>query len=180
MIKRHALIIECSEIPGQDKLPGAKKDADSWEDYLLSNQGGAWLSSEIAVLRNPSPQAVKLKIALMPNGYGLVTFSGHGYVSSQTKETMVCLQGGDMSETALIPTSERSTIILDSCRGVHLAIESFAEARLSAMYKSASDSERFRALFDKALISAEKGLCKLYGCAFEQAAQESKAGKSVV
>ena len=44
------------------------------------------------------------------------------------------------------------------------------------MYKSASDRENFRVLFDTAIERAEKGLCKLYGCAFEQAAQESKAG----
>ena len=52
---------------------------------------------------------------------------------------------------------------------------SFMEA-LGAMRKSAAEGSKFRNLFDTALERAEKGVCRLYGCAFEQAAQESKAG----
>lgn len=173
MIKRQALVIECSAINGQDKLPGAQRDADSWQEFLLSNRGGAWRNDEITVLRNPTPQMVRSKIALITDGYGFVTFSGHGYVAEQTKNTMVCLQGGNISEIELTPSSPRATVILDSCRGIQAL--SFMEA-LSAMRKLAADSGQFRNLFDTALERAEKGVCKLYGCAFEQAAQESKAG----
>lgn len=175
MIKRNALIIECSAVAGQEKLPGAIRDADAWRSYLLSNRGGAWSSNEITVLSNPTPQLVRSKISLMTDGYSFVTFSGHGYVSARNKETMVCLQGGDVSEIDLTPTSERASIILDSCRGVvSVALEAiFAEASLR---KASEDRESFRILFDRALERAEKGDCRIYGCAFDQAAQENKAG----
>lgn len=173
MIVRHALIIECSEIVGQDPLPGARRDADNWNEFLLSNRGGLWRTSEIAVLRNPSSTQVKSVIGKMTGGYGFVTFSGHGYVSAQTGETMVCLQGGNLSEIELTPKSPRTTVILDSCRGVYTV--AFAEA-FEVMRKAAGDDARFRTLFDAALERAELGVCRAYGCSFEQAAQESKAG----
>lgn len=177
MLTRHAIIIECSAISGQEKLPGAIRDADAWEKYLLSYKGGAWRNNEITVLHNPTPQIVKSTISRMPDGYGFVTFSGHGYVSASSKETMICLQGGNMSENELVPSSSRTTLILDSCRGViSESLESFAEARLSTMTKSMSDAERYRSIFDAALAKAEKGNCKLYGCSFDEASQESKAG----
>jgi hypothetical protein len=169
MINRHALIIECSAIDGLDKLPGAVKDAGTWEEFLLSNRGGAWKDNEITILSNPTQQTVRSVIMRMNNGYGFVTFSGHGYVSAQTKETMVCLQGGNISETALTPSSSRATVILDSCRGVKTV--AFAEA-ISAMRKQANDAIQYRHLFDTALENAETGVCKLYGCGFGQAAGE--------
>ncbi|MBI5791872.1 MAG: caspase family protein [Rhodocyclales bacterium] len=173
MIERHALIIECSEIVGQEPLPGARRDADNWNEFLLSNRGGLWRTSEISMLRNPSSVQVKSAIARMTSGYGFVTFSGHGYVSAQTRETMVCLQGGNLSEIELTPNSPRATVILDSCRGIYEV--AFAEA-LAVMKKAAGDDVQFRFLFDAALERAEMGICRAYGCSFNQAAQESKAG----
>lgn len=173
MIKRHALVIECSEIVGQDKLPGAQRDAIAWREFLLSDRGGAWRRDEITVLNNPTRQNVLSRLGLMNEGYGFVTFSGHGFVSGATNETMACLQGGNISEFELTPACPRATVVLDSCRGV-LAV-TFAEA-LTALHKRAADNTRYRDLFDTALEIAEKGACTLYGCAFEQAAQESSAG----
>lgn len=175
MIKRNALIIECSAIDGQEKLPGATRDASAWQNYLLSNRGGAWRSNEISILSNPTLQIVRSKIALMTDGYSFVTFSGHGYVSARTKETMLCLQGGEISEIGLTPSSNRVTLILDSCRGIISEALAFAEAR-ALLRKSEVDSSQFRNLFDSALERAEMGACKLYGCAFDQSAQETKAG----
>lgn len=170
MIERRALIVECSAIAGQDKIVGAQKDAYAWQEFLLSHRGGAWRNNEITILNNPTPQTVRSKIALMSTGYSFVTFSGHGYVNAYTKKTMVCLQGGDISESELTPSSDRATIILDSCRGQTFALAEFAEAR--AMLKAAADSSQYRNLFDAALERSEYGVCQLYGCAFKQAAHE--------
>ena len=173
-MKRHALIIECSAINGQDKLPGAIRDAEAWQKYLRSNIGGAWSDSEISILRNPTPSEMKALISRRSDDYNFITFSGHGYVASHTNETMICLQGGSLSETDLITPASRSTVILDSCRGILSA--HFSEALCSEMYKSFVDSQRYRTLFDNAISRAEKGVCQLYGCSFGEAAQESKAG----
>jgi hypothetical protein len=174
MIKRHALIIGCPNVNGQEKLPGAQIDVDAWKNFLLSNHGGGWYHNEITVLTNPTPQEVHSKIKDMPDGYSFITFSGHGYVDSSSS-TMICLQGGNVSELDLVPSSARTTVILDSCRGL-LQVKALKESLEMLRHEVAVDREKFRDRFDIALEHAEKGICRIYGCAFEQAAQESKAG----
>lgn len=171
MIERRALIIECSEIAGLGKIAGAQKDAYAWQEYLLSKRGGAWRDNEITILNNPTPQAVRSKIALMSTGYSFVAFSGHGHVNAYSRKTMVCLQGGDISESELTPSSSRATVILDSCRGETFAFAEAMEKR--AMLKAEADSSQYRNLFDAALERSEYGVCQLYGCAFKQAAHEN-------
>lgn len=171
MIKRHALVIECSAIAGLGKISGAQKDAVAWQKFLLSNRGGAWRNDELTILSNPTPQEVRSKIALMTNGYSFVTFSGHGHVTEPSRKTMVCLQGGDISESELTPSSPRVTVILDSCRE---QTYSFAEEVMEslAMHKTASAASQYRNLFDTALERSSEGVCQLYGCSFKQSAHE--------
>lgn len=83
---------------------------------------------------------------------------------------MVCLQGGNISEAELTPSSSRTTVILDSCREQMYTFAETIESR--AMLKSATDTTQYRKLFDAALERSAEGVCQLYGCAFKQAAHE--------
>jgi hypothetical protein len=174
MLQRKALIIECSKVSGLEPLPGAKRDAQSWRDYLLSNRAGAWFEDEITVLSNPSKSQVHAVVDEMREGYAFIAFSGHGWVNKNSGETMIEVEGGSISQTELIPKCKRATLIFDSCRGVVGAEKMVAFSE--ALRKSYSPDKRHRDIFDEALRNAEEGCCWLFGCAFNQAAQESKAG----
>lgn len=174
-MERKALIIECSNVAGLDKLPGATIDASSWRDYLISARGGAWYNSEIVILRNPDKSMVINEVNSINSDYAFIAFSGHGYVSKETSLTMVCVNGGNLSESELTPSAQRSVVVMDSCRGALLesAMRSVASSLLS---KGLNLYDDYRKIFDESVLSAEAGECKIYGCAFDQAAQESSAG----
>lgn len=172
-MERHAVIIECSAIPGQDRLPGCALDAAAWKDYLCSAAGGAWYNSEIEVLSNPSAKAALACTQKIYAGYGFVAFSGHGYVDMSTGQTMACFVGGNLSDSQLAPPSDRATLIMDSCRGLaHVAIAKESMELREAVI----DKQAYRDLFDRALERAEKGSCRIYGCSFDEAANEEKTG----
>lgn len=116
-MKRTAIIIESSEVSGENPLPGAKLDATNWKQYLLSDLGGAWSSVEIHVLSHPAQSTVEQLISTASDGYTFVAFSGHG------EEGSVALNDYQKSCTIskLKPKSSQGTLILDTCRGINEA-----------------------------------------------------------
>lgn len=168
---RRALIIECSRVPNHDYLPGAETDAANWNRYLPQNKAGAWERSEIVTLHNPTRSEALAEVARARHGYGFVAFSGHGY--TKNGDTYLCMKDGDLSEYQLTPSAERATIILDSCRGDRTA--DFAESRtFDAVLTANVTSILYRNAFNNALADTEEGTIRIYGCSFNQAAQETK------
>ena len=68
MIKRHAFIIESSNVIGQKDLPGARIDQKSWISYLSSNLGGAWHNSEIKTYSKPKWSSLQADLASVKSG----------------------------------------------------------------------------------------------------------------
>lgn len=172
-MKRQALIIECSAVTGQSKLPGAVVDAAAWKKYLSSTRGGAWESGEIQTLSNPTPALILSRVAAMSGDYGLIAFSGHGCVVADT--TMVAAEGGLVSEQQLVTNPcVRLTLILDSCRGVESPTEL---AKSEVMLDSVEDRSAYRRAFEDAVLRSEKGTCRLYGCDFNEGSGEDPKGR---
>lgn len=169
---RRALIIECSNIPGYDRLPGAITDANNWNYYLPSNKAGAWDQAEIVTLHNPTCLQVQAEIRKMSSGYGFVAFSGHGCV--RNGDTHLRMYDGELTEYQLTPTAQRATVILDSCRGDRTAELSESMEARSAALKAETPRQLYRNLFDDALSRVEEGPIRIYGCSFNQAAQETR------
>lgn len=171
-MSRKALIIECSAVTGQDRLPGAAVDAAEWKDYLWLPRGGAWEGLEIEELHNPTRDKVLARISAMNANYGFITFSGHGYATGNT--TWLCLEGGVISDKEIIARApSKTTLVMDSCRGL-VRERALAKAQITLEdYKARAD---YRRLFDDAVKKAELGACRLYGCDFDESAQESEAG----
>ena len=46
-MKRFALLVEASNIKGEEELPGVRQDIDMMNSYLMSLVGGVWSEDEI-------------------------------------------------------------------------------------------------------------------------------------
>lgn len=89
-MKRGAVLIEASDLCG-GRIPGAKQDVALLNELLISDLGGAWESSEIIILINPSYHQIINAIATLASvGYAFISYSGHGYHAEELDETKVC------------------------------------------------------------------------------------------
>ena len=113
-MKRKAILIESSNVTGQDDLPGARVDIQNWVNFLTSALGGAWLSHEIVTMSKPTSAEVKKEIEVDLDCYSFVAFSGHG------RDGTVVLNEywDDFPISSLRPKSRQGTMIVDSCRGL--------------------------------------------------------------
>jgi hypothetical protein len=180
MFTRAAILIESSDISGEQDLPGARVDVENWRKHLLSKQGGAWESSEITVLNKPNWSTLhRLLEECKKTDYVFITFSGHGYHLSGKgiEETRICLTASDeIAVVSINPGNPRCTFVIDSCRGVvreEELLHEAAEAK-SLMKKEASDKFEYRKIFDSAVQQGERGVIRLFSCDLDEAAGESK------
>ena len=82
-MKIKALLIG-AEGSGDSYLPGVKQDINSFKNYLMSEDGGAWKDNEISILNSPSKLLLSLSlinITAENNDFILIYFAGHGSFS---------------------------------------------------------------------------------------------------
>jgi hypothetical protein len=179
-VKRFALLIEASEVPGETKLPGAKADVEGYHSWLYSLSGGDWRDDEIVCLHTPRVSEVKHALAVAGKvDYAFMAFSGHGYHAKELDLTKVCLRGGRLSVRDMIPDTNRATVVIDACRNVmpEIFTESF-ELSLNQRMKFAKAIVRrnYRKDFEMQVAAAEKGYTFLYSCDLDESAGESARG----
>lgn len=117
-VKRKAILIDASDVKGENDLPGARVDIDNWTRFLLSSLGGSWAADEIApVLHKPLLGDVLRLLDANSDAYCFVAFSGHG------SEGTVALNDHNKScpVSALKPKGTRGAMVIDSCRGIDMA-----------------------------------------------------------
>lgn len=117
-MNRKAIIIESSQVEGLDDLNGARKDAENWNNFLLSNLGGAWSSRDIVVLNTPLMSDVLSHISESSVDYLFVAFSGHGGIVDGKE--VICLKNGDypicLLKKLICDRCPKATLVLDCCR----------------------------------------------------------------
>lgn len=201
MCKRRAIIIECSEIPNESKLPGAKKDLFNWCKFLISDLGGAWNRQEICVLGTKSTcRDIVNVVNKCESEYLFIAFSGHGY--HENGEDYICLYNGVMSVACLKQIvcrfSSKATLVLDCCRGGDDAIVDVSGLRASRgpvrriqgdarpdivpcrtgvpVMESFSNNEgvlnRYARVWLKAMNKMPEGLVTMWACSKGEAAGE--------
>jgi hypothetical protein len=198
-MNRKAVLVESSDVKNHNDLPGARVDVENWRNFLKSNLGGSWADSEIVTLRKPFSSDVTAAVKLPTDYYCFVAFSGHG------REGSVVLNDYNTSFAIsdFRPTTDRATVIIDSCRGVERAqrlsfiktATAFAnESRTELVAKNALEEGRatiFASLdniynraenlslrqnrWEKALRDSAKGTVEMLSCAKGQGAGEDPA-----
>ena len=112
-MKRKAILIG-----NTSGLQGVKVDIFNFANYLKSNNGGAWYSSEIDELYDPPKNVLLSNIEAVKRDYPdyvVVMFSGHGgFIRSTILE--INGKGESIDESALGNIAKRQLSIFDCCR----------------------------------------------------------------
>jgi len=177
-MKRHAIIIEASNVKGLEHIPGAKSDANNLYKYFTSLAGGAWAYSEISILSHPLKRDLESAVNLTASfDYTIVAFSGHGYFSETKDQTCVIINDNEeICESELTPNSPRKLMILDTCRGIEEKVEEKTSIAARLILESAASQYQYRELYEASISKCERGTIKLYSCDKDESAQESKLG----
>ena len=181
-MNRYALLIEASNVCGEQELPGARNDVKLMQNYLMEPIGGCWLESEIEILNKPSYATICVKLALHATDYCMVYFSGHGSERKKGCPT-VCLNDTEreVPVMGLYPESPYGVVIADCCRGSGtegLGDEDNHRSILKEASTFSSDCSG-RRLFDLALGQCIKqngkdGIIEMLACAYNESASETK------
>lgn len=105
---------------------GAYDDERKYKEFFTSLEGGAWREDEILpTMYGPSSaELISHLLCLELEGleYLVIVFSGHGGLSQDGRNTVLCLagEGGcedyDIKDSMLISRTNRRLVILDCCR----------------------------------------------------------------
>lgn len=170
-VDRKALLIGC---PGTPYLPGVARDLANYDRFLRSPLGGTWYSDEIISLDDPPASTVRAAIQLLKAAdYSFALFSGHGYVTSNRRSTIVGLRGGEeMDSDELRVGAKKHTLVLDCCREIAkpmLAEDALAKMDSMTTAKSLSASA-CRRYYEKAISDCPSGLIVAHACDLDETA----------
>jgi Caspase domain len=171
---RKALLIGC---PGkQNYLPGVARDLANYDRFLRSPLGGAWYSSEIISLDDPPASTVRAAIQNLKSAdYSFVLFSGHGYVTSNRRSTIVGLRDDkEMDSDELRTGAAKHTLLLDCCRQVAkpmLAEDALAKMDSMTAARSLSTSA-CRRYYDQAISECPSALIVAHSCDIDEVAND--------
>ena len=122
-MSRKAIIIEASNVRGEQVLPGAIQDVKNWRDFLTSNLGGAWDSTDIISLSKPDISLVDELLTLHRDKYVLIAFSGHGFEHKSSSwqsqgipKVLLNDKEKDIDIKKLHPKGTRGSLFVDACR----------------------------------------------------------------
>jgi len=176
-MNRKALLIGCpGRLGRQDYLPGVGRDLANYRRFLRSPLGGGWYSSEIISLDDPPVSVLRAAIqSLKSADYSFALFSGHGYVTSNRRSTIICVRGDEeMDSSELRAGAQKQTLVLDCCRVVAkpmLAEDALAKMDSTAAAKSLS-SAACRRYFEKAISECPSGLIVAHSCDVDETSND--------
>ena len=164
-MNRQAIILSSS--PQRNPVPSVHFDASTFDSFLRSNLGGAWISEEIFRAENASRDQINTALRRSREAdYSLLFFAGHGDVVKMdrpwTEMRLFLASGETITERELNPGSRRCTLMFDCCRR---AAEQIAPGRLaepSGPLPRGKDSSWSRTAYEQSLSAAEAGLVKMF------------------
>ncbi len=180
-MERRALIVYCDNTPS-GPLPGPSHDFSNYVQYLTSPLGGAWYSSEILGLHNPTAHEVTTTGCSFLNeaDYSFVIFTGHGYIlkSENSQRQYLELADKDISIRELKSSSPRQLFIIDACRGYQPITEGVTKigSALESFQNFTDLASISRNLFDESVLAAERGLTVLYAASENESALDTDNG----
>jgi hypothetical protein len=176
---RRAIIVGCPGT-GESFLHGVSVDMNNYKQYLMSNSGGSWNSSEIYMVKNPNrTELIKVlsKVISENNDYTLISFSGHGWETEGGKTNLLLRNEEEITLAELKTNADRQLIILDSCRAIEREQISESTDFLKAINsRLLFISTLYREKYENLLLDCEKGIIVLYACSRDETAGENVNG----
>ena len=158
-------------------LVGVQKDLQTFRDFLMSPEGGAWIKSEISDLHeNMTSTALKLELMKLKQrklDYLIVYFSGHGG-SVREKSYIYPSDNAFIEISELENLATRQLNIYDCCRSV----DSYIQKSICnfSMQESANNDWGVRAAYDNRIMQAAPQQMSLYSCALGEYSIDDDGG----
>lgn len=165
-------------------LPGVKLDFRHFNDFFLSDEGGAWEGNEIWDYSALGINRLREKILkdASQKQYLLIVFLGHGYTRGDD-ETMFELENGEdvsLSEIKNWTQNTRCLFIADSCRVKLPILEDggrIPEIRMFAESGNTNHRNACKQLYNTRLRSLRQGSFTAgFATAFDEEAKENSNG----
>lgn len=156
---------------------GAIDDERKYKAFFSNIKGGAWTTDEILpTMYKPSADYLEkqlLQLEIIGVEYLVIVFSGHGGLSNNGRNTLLCLDGEgedpdyNILDSALISNEQRRLVILDCCRtmerqGAGLLTES--EDFIKAAHRVVPSAASVRRAYESAVSATPVGTAILYAC----------------
>lgn len=156
---------------------GAIDDERKYKAFFSSIIGGAWTKDEILpTMYKPTADSLKkqlVQLEIIGVEYLVIVFSGHGGLSDDGRNTLLCLDGEgekpdcNILDSALISNEQRRLVILDCCRtmerqGAGLLTES--EDFIKAAHRVVPSAASVRRAYESAVLATPIGTAVLYAC----------------
>lgn len=159
-------------------LEGVKVDLLAFQEYLKTDRGGAWFSSEIDIKADIFKRDLETLISNYKRDkydYVMVMFSGHG---GQLRETMLELNQYEekIAEPELRNIAARQLNIYDCCRAYPSYVRESIMINKAAFSESLSESISIREKYEKRIMQAIPQQVLLYSCALGQYSSDSPEG----
>lgn len=175
-MKKIALLIGNS-----NGLEGVKIDLFEWKRFLMSAEGGAWMSSEIETFMNPRRDELLRYI----NGlrrtheydFAIVVYSGHGGYSKGT-----ILEINEREETImendLLSIASRQISVFDCCRSLVDGNESINESQIRGFSNNGINAkiQAIRNAYNQRIMQAIPQQICLYACRIGETALDTENG----
>ncbi len=179
MIRRKAIIVGAPREVGGGAaiLAGVSKDVQLYSNFLRSDHGGAWLTDEIVILREPSSRELSqhLAAARVSADYTLTIFSGHGGHVDRCSRIYINPQESIRSIEDFRTGAAKELTICDTCRTIEglqkLAEDTVGLARVPDPYRQSC-----RSAFDQAVIQAPSFREIMWACSVGETASDTDEG----
>lgn len=157
-------------------LEGVKVDISRYANFLESNAGGAWYSSEIEIIINESKANLLKRIDKAKNekyDFVFLMYSGHG---GQLRQTVLEINGNGelIPETDLRSISTRQLNIYDCCRAHLTEHHKIAMDSLTASFSESRNP--YRRMYDERIMQAIHQQALLYSCSIGQVSYDTPTG----
>lgn len=162
-----------------DGLRGVKKDIRRFKDFLMSNVGGAWQSTEIIdrcdlPLHDVTNFINKVRTAAFD--YFVIYFSGHGGMR-RTTFLEINPDGELINEDALGGIAKRQLMIFDCCRCQPEVATNTKVALFDESCENFTEKQSlYRARYDDLIMTAPEQEIRLYSCQPDSVSYDTSLG----
>lgn len=176
---RCAILVGSPFIEGQKGyLPGVTPDITNMNEHLRSLNGGAWKSSEIKILTNPSRSEL-ISACSISVDFVLFQYSGHGfeYNSSGTQIDINPNENISLREIHKAISAKHRIYLLDCCRKVEKIVEKSMNFSMESLRESVAIRNAYRKKYEDIIDTCEEGIVLIHSCDKNQAAAEDEKGR---
>lgn len=175
-ITRLALLIGAPGGRTSPFLNGVAVDLETFKEFLMSPQGGAWKEKEIITLYDPSLARINAVFPWMHAHYMITYFSGHGSADIYGNRFLQLSNGESFKDIELLNSSPRQLILVDACRNVTVGVGISGLREQYSNFTGDPDSRNARKLYDFWIKASKPGKVIIHSTQHNTSAYDTPSG----